>query len=189
MTAHPLMGAIEELRNHLEETWDADDSMADEYVMSLPIGQFVQAAHSFDPEVLCWLTYFVARRGLARWEESCRDPRPREIVDRLGRFLRDGAAVNWDDAVRATPTPHRDCLYSETQSASDAVAECGRYIVRREPRHAVYCISAADVAYNYVPAGDQFRRWLVELAIPVALNKREMTEVEREAERRVRRSY
>jgi hypothetical protein len=80
-------------------------------------------------------------------------------------------------------------LYSETQSAADAVAECARYIRGREPRKAIYCISAADVAYNHVLAGDQFRRWLVDVAIPVALNKREMTDVERESMRQVRRSY
>jgi hypothetical protein len=80
-------------------------------------------------------------------------------------------------------------VYSETQSASDAVAECARYVVGRAPRNAVYCISAADVAYNHVLTGDAFRFWLVKVAIPIALNKREMTWAEQDAMRQARRSY
>ena len=189
MATHPLQAAIEDLRTGLDVTWDADDGMPDDYVMSLPTGRFVMAAHSFDPEVLCWLTYFAARRALSCWEESCSERRPRRIVEQIGGFLCRGEAVDWGDAARATPSPHNDCLHSETQSASDAVAECARYIVEREPRNAVYCISAANVAYDHVLTGDAFRPWLVKLAIPIALNKREMTWAEQEALRQARRPY
>src|SRR5687767_7411221 len=122
VTSHPLTHAIDELRAGLGEWWDADEAMDDAHVASLPEGRFVAAAHALDPGVVCWLTYFVARRALACWELSCAEPRPRLIVDALGRHLREGARVEWVDAVRATPSPFNDCRYSDTQSASNAVA-------------------------------------------------------------------
>jgi hypothetical protein len=136
---------------------------------------------------VCWLTYFVARRALACWEVSCANPRPRRIVESLGRHLGQGADVDWADAIRATRSPFHDCRYSDTQSASDAVAEAARYIRQRDPRHAIYCISAADIAYDHVLVEDCFRQWLLDVAIPSALEKREMTPEEQEAIRHRRK--
>ena len=183
MGTHPLAQAIEELRAGRDAVWDADDSMDDVYVMSLPIGSFILAAHAFDSGVVCWLTYFVARRALPCWEVSCAEARPRRIVEALGGHLHNGADVDWADAERATPSPFRDCRYSDTQSASNAVAEAARYIHGRDPLHAVYCVSAADVAYDHVLTEDRFREWPVGVAIPVALERREMNPEEREAMR------
>jgi hypothetical protein len=181
MTGDPLNAAREELRAGVGEWWDADDSMADDYVRSLPQGRFVVAVHAFDPSILCWLTYFTARRALPCWELTCSDDRPRVIVDALGRHLREGVDLKWGDGKRATRSPHRDCLYSETQSASDAVAEAARYIHDRNPLNAIYCISGADTAYHHVLVNDCFRQWLIDVAIPVAVEKREMTPAEQEA--------
>lgn len=158
----------------LGEWWDADEGMDDAYVASLPEGRFIMAAHAFDQDAVCWLTYFVARRALACWDR---------LVEELGRHLRDGAGVDWADAIAATASPFRDCRYSDRQSASNAVAEAARYIHGRDPRHAIYCISAADTAYDHVLGEDRFRQWLMDVAIPAALQKREMTPGEEEAMR------
>ncbi len=183
MAAHPLDHAVQELRAGLDECWDADDGMDDSHVMSLPVGRFVMAAYAFDPAAVCWLTYFVARRALACWELSCADERPRCIVDALGRHLRNGASVDWADAIVPTPSPYDDCLYSHTQTASDAAADAAHYIHHRNPIRAIYCISAADIAYDHVLTKDRFRLWLIEVAIPVAHAKREMTRKEQDAMR------
>jgi hypothetical protein len=181
VTSHPLTLDMQDLRAGLGEVWDADDAMDDAYVASLPEGQFVMAAHAFDPTVVCWLTYFVARRALPCWELGSDDPRPRGIVEALGQHLGQGVAVEWSDAVRAAKSPFDDCRYTASQSASDAVAEAARYIRQRDPLHAIYCISAGDTAYDHELVEDRFRDWLMEVAIPAALEKREMTAAEQEA--------
>lgn len=183
MRTHPLVGAIEELRAGLSEWWDADDGMSDDYVMALPPGRFVMTAYAHDPAILRWLVYFVARRALSCWELSCDDGRPRRLVEELGDFLREGVPVDWVGACRATPSPFSDCRYSDTQGASDAVAEAARYIHTGDPLRAIYCLSAGDCAYGHVLTEDSYREWLVEVAIPVALEKREMTPSEQEAMR------
>ncbi len=36
----------------ISETWDADDGMEDEYVLSLPQGKFVSTVYELDPEMV-----------------------------------------------------------------------------------------------------------------------------------------
>lgn len=165
----------------IEGNWDFDDSMAVGHVQVLSYGRLLVAIHKFDRRALEWLTYFVARRGLSCWELSCRDTRPRRIVEQLGKYLLDGGPIEWSDVVRATPSPFNDCRFSDTQSASEAVAECARYISGHNPINSVYCVSSADVAYDHVLTDHRFREWFIRMAVPVALEKREMDEAEREA--------
>jgi hypothetical protein len=174
---------IEELRREIKGWWDADDSMANDYVLALPQGKLVQAIYDVDPAILFWLTFFVARRTLPCWEISCNDPTPRENVEAIGRYLREGAVLDWADVSKAVSSPYNDCRFSETQSAADAVANCAHYIQTQDPVYAIYCISNGDIAYDHVLVDDRFREWLIDIAIPVALKKREMTVEEQEAMR------
>ena len=174
MNSTLIMSLSQPLRQGIDHQWGGDDSMEPEYVLSLPPGRFVTNLHAHDPEVLGWLVYFVARRTLPCWELSCDVSRPRDIVDSLGRHLRDGEPIDWTDAETATPSPYDDCRFSDTQSASDAVADAAHYVHHKDPLSAIYCISSADLAYAHVLTEDQFRRWLIEIAVPAAFDKREM---------------
>jgi hypothetical protein len=98
--------------------------------------------------------------------------------------LSEGIEVDWNEATRSVPSPYTDCRYSDTQSASDAVADCARYIQTKNALYAIYCISDADIAYDHVLVEDNFRQWLIEVAIPVAIQKREMNQQEQEALRK-----
>jgi hypothetical protein len=177
----PLNVAIQIFAKELDEWWDAEEGMADDYIFSLPPGRFVLAIHAHDPEILDWLVYFVARRALPCWEISCDNPQPRKNVEAMGDFLCKDHWPNWLECIGRIPSPHYDCLYSETQSAADAVVACARYLESHQPRFAVYCISGASCAYDHILIEDRFREWLLEVAIPVALEKREMTRHEQEA--------
>jgi hypothetical protein len=181
MPPHPLDHAIEVFREGIDDEWDSDYTIEGEIARARPPARFVQAAHAIDPEALRWLVYFSARRALSCWELSCEETRPRRIVEALGRHLREGAQVDWSDAIRAERSPFNDCRYSDTQSAANAVAEAARFLHLRNPGHVDYCISFADVAYDHVLVEDRFREWLIDVAIPVALQKREMTPEEQEA--------
>lgn len=174
----PLVSAVSA---DLDSNWDFDRSMELERARALSYGRLLFAIHESDQKVLDWLTYFVARRALSCWEHSCEGTRPRRVVGQIGRHLADGSLVDWRDAARATPSPYGDCRFSDTQCASDAVAECARYISKRDPIDSVCCVSSADVAYAHVLTDHRFREWLVEVALPIAWEKREMIVAEREA--------
>lgn len=85
---------------------------------------------------------------------------------------------NLRDATVPTPSPFDDCRSSETESASEAVASCARFLESGDPIFVIYCISAADVAYDHVLVDHEFRRWLLDVAIPGTLEGRCLTEAE-----------
>nr|WP_309695357.1 hypothetical protein [Armatimonas sp.] len=178
---HALVTAVQVFTQELDAWWDAEEGMCDNDIFSVPPGRLVLAIHAHDPDILDWLVYFVARRALPCWEISCTSSQPRRIVEAMKAFLCENQWPNWLECTQRIPSPHYDCLYSETQSAADAVVDGARYLESREPRLAVCCISAAACAYDHVLLGDNFREWLLEVAIPVALEKREMTSNEQEA--------
>ncbi len=119
--------------------------------------------------------FFVARRALPCWEISCQDDRLRKKIRKLGKHLVFGHPVDWTQLEVAIDSPHKDCRYSDTQSASDAIAEAARYINRKDMIQAIYCISSANVAYEHVLTNDRFREWLISIAVPTAFEKREMS--------------
>lgn len=149
--------------------------------MARPPGRFVQGVYGIDPEILDWLVFFVARRVLACWEINTDEPRPRQVVNALGRYRVRGEAIDWPRMLHPTPSPFDDCRYTDTQTASNAIGAAARFMYRREPVQAVYCIASASVAYQHVLIEDRYRDWLVEVAIPVAYARREMTVEEIEA--------
>ncbi len=172
------------LREGISDIWDAEDWMGEEYVFDLPPGKFVAAIHKTDPDVLSWLVFFVARRALPCWDYCFDDDRARQRVLALGKFLLFGEVPDWADIETAIKSPFLDCRQSDTQSASNSAAEAARYVHRQDPAQALYCISSADCAYDHVLTEDCFREWLVEVATPIAFEKREMTADEMECMRR-----
>ena len=170
------------LRDSVSEIWDADDGMPLEHVLGSPLGQATRLIHEDDRTTLKWVCYFVARRALACWDLSCEDSRPRNMVRVIGRHLAD-PDVSLDDLCELIRSPHSDCRYSDTQGAADSVAHAARYLRGESLPDAIYCISGADLAYDHVLTEDGFREWLIEVAIPVASEHREMTFDERFAKR------
>lgn len=171
------------LREGLAEVWDAEDWMGKDYVLGLPPGKLVTAVHDVDPEVLSWLVFFVARRALPCWDYCFDDDRARQRVSALGIYLLFGEVPDWATLETAIKSPFYDCRQSDTQSASNATAEAARYIHQQDPMQALYCISSADVAYDHVLTEDHYREWLVEIAVPIAFEKREMSPEEMECMR------
>ena len=174
------------VRPELDGVWDFDESMDPLRAQDLGYGRLLFAIHDHDPGMLDWLTFFVACRGLTVWEGSCHSLRPRLILEEWRGHLALGRDVDWDEATRATPSPHEDCSYTDTQSASDAVAECARYLSGRDPLQAICCVSSVDCAYDHVLTDHRFREWFLDVALAVALEKRDMTKEERKAYRPAR---
>jgi hypothetical protein len=175
------------LAHSLEEFWDIEDSMSSTDLWASPLGKFVAAfnVHSSGPDSLRLLALFAARRALACWKLYCDGTFPLDGVVAAERSLADGSI----DAVArfqqpALPsfrgTPIRDCRECDTSSSASAVSHMARLFCNGEPRELALCLSAADTAFDQSPLGgrDQFRRWLLEVAVPAAMERRELTSEE-----------
>ncbi len=73
--------------------------------------------------------------------------------------------------------PIVDCRYSDTMLASSAVTHAARYAQDRELLDAITSLSHSDGAFNSSPLGSVhvFEKWLLDYAIPIALQARAMT--------------
>lgn len=177
-----LEAARRRLHERANENWDSDEDMPAGTVSKRPIAEYAQILHAQNPRALQWLTYACARRVLPCWEVNSRSHRPRILVEQVAAFLNGShAALDWQTATTPTPSPHADCRFSEMAAASGAVANCAKYLHTSEPAFAVYCISDADLAYDHVLVDHDFRRWLIEVAIPAVHEGRDLTPSEHEA--------
>jgi hypothetical protein len=166
-----IIDACDILRLHIRAPWDAEDGMEDSYVRQSPLGCLINAYESLQSpgiHALKWLSLFVARRALPCWELYCDNLVPVDAVRSAEEWLVTG--------VRPTDV--------STFTIATKPAYRGRPI--RDCRWADNCISAADAAFDQSPLGakDPFREWLLDYAIPLSLNNRDMTEAERDALRR-----
>lgn len=73
--------------------------------------------------------------------------------------------------------PIIDCRSSDTLAASKAVAHATRYVTYRSEKDAAFAISDAFTAFDVSPVGliHNFEKWLFDVALPGALERRELT--------------
>jgi len=180
---------IEILVAAIDDLWDIDDAMADSYIWSSPLGRFAARLSDSGGNVtsMRWLALFVARRALPCWELYCDSTLPLDVVAIAEQCVGDASHTSTlapflepaRPAFRGVPIV--DCRQCDTMCAADAVAHMARHLLTGDPRDLAFCISAADMAFDQSPLrADDFRRWLIEVAVPVALEARELTPEERE---------
>lgn len=201
MRKEQIAKALDELRQR--GFWDQDLIYeSDEALLLSPLGQFIMTLHEFDPEALCWLTFFAAQRaadysisidnwfrsrlGLAsrHLSDSAKSaPMPKyllrgiklmQTLDQINQHLCKGTNINWAGATTTIPAPTNDCSSEWYEAGADAVTNCAKYIHIKEPGFAIDCIFDADHALEL--GENDFRTWLTEVAIPAALQKRQLTE-------------
>jgi len=186
--------AINILKEKINECWDADDTMGEEYVFSTPIGKLVNSyILSMDKakliETLTWLCLFVSRRSLVCWELYCDRNEPREITEAILLWLKTKQHKSLLSCYIKEVDPSFngifivDCRYYDTKCAFDSCINALKYIVTENSLYAVYAVSAADMAFDQSPLceKDNFRTWLIEYAIPISLEQREMSLEEQNA--------
>jgi hypothetical protein len=171
-----------------EQIWDLEDSTTDSDLSGSPLGQFVTAfnARSRSERSLQRLALFAARRAEACWRVYCDGTTPFDGIQAAEKYLAGSAprsAVS-QFSEPAVPSfrglPIVDCRQCDTSCAAAAVAHMARFIASNDLRDLAICLSSADMAFDQSPlvSRDRFRRWLIEIAIPVALEGRELTEEE-----------
>jgi hypothetical protein len=171
-----------------DQIWDLDESVADSDFWASPLGTFVIAfkALTQNEGSLHRLALFAARRGVACWRLYCDGTTPLDGVTAAEQYLA-GRAPNSALGQFSEPaipsfrgTPIVDCRECDTSCAAAAVAHMARLIVGNDLRDLAMCLARADMAFDQSPLAsrDQFRRWLIEVAIPVALEPRDLTDEE-----------
>lgn len=180
---------IEELSRELAGVqWrDADDAMERSYVMSTEIGRLVQAFCVPDDlkgkMCLRWLVFFAARRALPCWDLYCDGDKPLLTVKAMELIL-NGAEK--DASLRrytscAAPAyggvPIVDCRSCDTTCAGVACSEAARFFLKNDLFIAVCALSSAYMAFDQSPMGrkEQFKKWVLEVAVPAAWDCRELT--------------
>jgi hypothetical protein len=181
------------LTRHASDPWDADTTLGPTVAWGSPPGLLVAAvlrAVASPSEVLAFLTLAVAKRSLACWELYCDRDDPIRAVEAAERAIRFGGPVPTEQLEEpAEPTfggvPIVDCRACDTGSASDAVAHLVRFVRRRDPLDAIFCLSAAEIAFDQSPLGerDDFHRWLRDVALPAAVERRPLSSDEESAYR------
>lgn len=180
-----LNDACDRLKSRFDEPWDADEWMGDDYLLTTPTGELVTAfATNCDPRYqiqLIWLTMFATRRAIPCWKLYCDSDQPLDTVVAICNWLNTSEEQDWSAfSVPAKPTengkPIVDCRECDTSCVADAAAQTARFIDTRNHLNAICALSAADMAFDQSPVGsvDNFRKWLIEIAIPAAYAEREL---------------
>jgi hypothetical protein len=189
-----IRAAIAECRLRIDEYWGdpgTDDDPADP---SCPLWRLVNALGTSGRDDqgrhrLARLAFFAARRALACWEFHCDGDGPQRAVEAVGRYLAGDRSVGpWNELCRpAAPSYRRelifDCRFSDTSVAAAAAAHAAQYVAAGVIEDAYRGVANADLAYDESPLAevDHFREWLLEFAVPIAYEERDMTPAEREA--------
>lgn len=162
----------ENLRKELNSNWDADEDMESDYVRKSPLGIFAIELHRINPVILERLTFFSALKALPCWELSCDGKELKQVLKKINSYISNNLTKEeLKDVSTPIQSPMNDCRYSDTQGTADAAGFCAKYIITQEPLFAIYSISGADFAYDHVYTNDNYREWLIDVALPIALKK------------------
>jgi hypothetical protein len=138
---------------------------------------------------VAWLSMFAARRALPCWELYCDDEQPVRTVAALECWLVAGKLPRSWDAFTQSALPRfrgqriTDCRECDTACAADSAALAALFASGGDVSHAIGALVSADGAFDQSPLGgrEQFRRWLVEVAVPAAWDCRESSPDEQKA--------
>jgi hypothetical protein len=190
-----LGDAVEQCRSRIDEHWGDVGTNDDEAIKaSSPLWRLIESLGTSGPEEearrrLARLASFAARRVLACWELYCDGDGPRRAVEAVDRWIGgEGSDFPSDTlSIAAAPAyqgrPITDCRFCDTSRASQAAAHAVLYAAGGDIDDAYRCAVSADMAFDQSPLGeeDHFREWLLDYAVPIAYEGREMTPEEREA--------
>jgi hypothetical protein len=133
---------------------------------------------------LAWLSFFAARRSLSCWELYCDGHEPHVAVEAVAGWLKRGKVpTDWEPLCSPAAPSFQgksiiDCRAGDTGCASAAAAYAVRFVRSADPVAALRAIGCAYVAFDMSPfkvVDDDFLSWLIEVAVPVAYHRREMT--------------
>ncbi|MCH8044701.1 MAG: hypothetical protein IID44_13385 [Planctomycetes bacterium] len=180
-----LPTAIREAAFHYVNDIEDDHPDNPDYLLSHTLVESFgdQSVGSLAHRRVSWLCVNVLKCVIPAWSASCDHPTAEHTFDQLVHHLRDGVAIdNWDDLCRpaiATRDGHRivDCVACMVEPIAEGVANTAKYLRHGEPR------IAGDVIWDAWCAQSEgawrsetvsFQQWVVLVALPAALDFREL---------------
>ena len=192
MLPSAVQDCVKTLQNSIAEIWECytppGDDPAWDTLLTLvkSFGEFSFGSDAHRRSV--WLAVFAARRALPCWELYCDGTQPHEAITAVIAWLNgSGEAV---DCVQfeqvAVPTYKgrrlNDCRESDTGYAAEAAALAAKVVNSVLPEDASLAVHFADGAFDCSPLrGENFRKWLLEVAVPAAYDQRELNEHEQQS--------
>jgi hypothetical protein len=172
-----------------ESPWDSERDMEESVLLARPILPLIRSFSPGEPgspghRRVARLCLFAARRALPCWDFYCDGDEPAAAISAAEGWFRSGVLPRKSHETPGRPAYRGvgidDCRWSDTSSAADAAARLVAYIRTGHELDAMEALSFADAAIDQSPLGveDDFRRWLVEVAVPAAFEDRSLTDDE-----------
>jgi hypothetical protein len=180
-----VMNVLTGMRIRITEWWEDPETDREQ---NSPLFQLVLAfsggaGGSETVERLGRLALYAARRALPCWELYCDGNKPRAAVEAVDGWLRNGTSPDsWDPLALADKPAYQghpiiDCRACDTGCAAEAAAYVARYARDCDLIHAYRAIAFADMAFDQSPlcGKDHFREWLLDIAVPGAYERKDLT--------------
>jgi len=180
-----VMNALADMRIRITEWWEDPETDREQ---NSPLFQLILAfsdgaGESETVERLGRLALYAARRALPCWDLYCDGTKPRAAVEAVEAWIRNGTSPSsWDSLVLAERPAYRghpigDCRYADTSCAAEAAAYAARFAKDHVPLNAHRAVACADMAFDQSPLceKDHFREWLLDIAVPAAYERRDLT--------------
>lgn len=178
MVPPAIANCIDDLERY-KYAWDDTGPGPGNNYSICPLDKLVTEIQKDDAAALQYLVYHVAARSLPCWEIHCDIERPRYTINLMKECLDENKNTAYlSDVTEPTNPCVDDCRYSETIGASEAVALAAAFMLDCEPLTASSSIQGAYNAFDHIFTNDGFKQWFFEVAIPIAYEKRIMTEKE-----------
>jgi hypothetical protein len=153
------------------------------------VDSFVAESEGDSQRRLGWLGMFAARRALPCWELYCDSDHPIQTVDTVQHWLVTGESPeSWAPFTQYVAPRFRgqrivDCRECDASCAAGAATASARFASTGDVSDVITALIEADDAFDQSPLGakDEFRRWLVEVAVPAAWESRELLPNEQRA--------
>lgn len=179
----------EGLIKDLNSNWDVDDHMEIEWIRKSPLGIFTEELHLANPLALRRLTFFSALKAMPCWKASYSGTEVIEVLRIIQFSIEQNVKLDeLKKASRPMKLPRR-CSLSETLATADAATFCAKYIVSENPVYAAYSISGADIAYDHIYVHDNYREWLIDVALPIAVEKATISDMELNLKSQKKKNY
>lgn len=168
-------------------SWEFDEnaSMARQYASECVQGRIIACIEenfgdrALSDRVIGLLTAFSARRSLVAWCIYCDSVQPITVVDNVISFWLHHTPLQSTAVEEPSENgvPIIDCRWGDTHSAASAVKNAAEFVVVRDWYVATLSLVCAFLGFALSPAGsvDTYVKWLVEFALPCAIELRQMT--------------
>lgn len=166
---------LDEIMSQLKDypyPWDQGPCPSNDFADSPLQSLLTVIAAAKGIQAVQYLVHSVCMRVLPLWELYCENDRPRHSIQLIGQYLHgEIEAEQLAGFIDETPSCVDDCRYSETTSASAAIAMAAAFMLDGEILTATASIENVACAFEHTTFWNEFKQWFFNVAIPVSFEK------------------